>query len=74
MNLTEQHLLDIYNIVFSSVHSNGFKTAEIRTLLFDREYWFLEKPKENWYDNVIKYLESIGFDLSLLKINNSLKN
>ena len=74
MNLTEQQLLEIYDIVFSNVHSNGFKTAEVRTLLFDREYWFMQKPKENWYVNLIQYLQSINFDLSLLKMNSAFKN
>jgi glucan phosphoethanolaminetransferase (alkaline phosphatase superfamily) len=74
MNLTEQQLLEIYDIVFSNVHSKGFKTAEVRTLLFDREYWFMQKPKENWYENLIQYLQSINFDLSLLKMNSAFKN
>lgn len=74
MNLTEQQLLEIYNIVFSDVHSNGFKTAEVRTLLFDRDYWFMQKPKENWYGNLIQYLQAIKFDLSLLKMNRLFTN
>jgi hypothetical protein len=74
MNLTEQQLLEIYNIVFSDVHSNGFKTAEVRTLLFDRDYWFMQKPKENWYENVIEFLKSINFDLSLLQMNRLFTN
>ena len=74
MNLTEQQLLKIYDIVFSDVHSNGFKTAEVRTLLFDRDYWFMQKPKENWYENVIEFLKSINFDLSLLQMNRLFTN
>ena len=74
MNLTEQQLLEIYDIVFSDVHSNGFKTAEVRTLLFDRGYWFMQKPKENWYENVIEFLKSINFDLSLLQMNRLFTN
>lgn len=74
MNLTEQQLLHIYDIVFSKVHSNGFKTSEVRSLLFNRDYWFLEKPNENWYDSVTEYLQSIDFDLSLLKMNHLFKN
>ena len=67
--LTTDQLLSIYDLVFSSVHSNGFKTAEIKTLLFDDEYWFLEQPKEDWYSGIMSYLEVIGYDKSLLKIN-----
>lgn len=69
MKLTEQQLLEIYDLVFSSVHSNGFKTAEIKDLLFENSYWFMERPKENWKENTMKYLDTIEYDKSLLNIN-----
>ena len=69
MNLTENQLIEIYELVFSQVHSVGFKVSEIKTLLFDKDYWFLERPNESWYKNVINYLQLIGYDTSLLNIN-----
>lgn len=68
-NLTEKELLEIYDIVFNSIHSNGFKTSEIKTLLFDKEYWFLELPKENWKDNLRSYFNNIDYNKSKLNIN-----
>lgn len=67
--LTEDELIAAYNVVFSQTHSNGFKTSEIKDLLFDETYWFNESPNENWYKNLIDYLNSIQFDIDLLKIN-----
>lgn len=69
---TEQQLLEIYDLVFSSTHSNGFKTSEIKDLLFESDYWFLEKTKENWKSDLINYLESNGIDKSNLNANKSL--
>ena len=69
---TEQQLLEIYDLVFSSVHSNGFKTSEIKDLLFESDYWFLEKPKENWKSDLINYLDSHGIDKSNLNANKAL--
>lgn len=69
---TEQQLLEIYDLVFSSTHSNGFKTSEIKDLLFESDYWFLEKPKENWKSDLISYLDSNGIDKSNLDANKSL--
>ena len=69
---TEQQLLEIYDLVFSSTHSNGFKTSEIKDLLFEPDYWFLEKPKENWKSDLINYLDSNGIDKSNLNANKAL--
>lgn len=69
---TEHQLLEIYDLVFSSTHSNGFKTSEIKDLLFESDYWFLEKPKENWKSDLINYLDSNGIDKSNLNANKAL--
>ena len=69
---TEKQLLEIYDLVFSSTHSNGFKTSEIKDLLFEPDYWFLEKPKENWKSDLINYLDSNGIDKSNLNANKAL--
>jgi len=70
--LTETQYLEIYDLVFTSVHSSGFKASEIRCLLFDADYWFLEKPKENWESNLFSYLENIQYDKSQLNINSAI--
>jgi len=68
-DLTTQQLLEIYDLVFSDIHSEGFKTSEIKALLFDNTYWFLKRPKENWKENLVQYLNSINYDMSLLNMN-----
>lgn len=71
--LNKEHLLKISDIVFSdSAHSKGFKVQEIKDLLFEDDYWFLEKPNKNWYNKTIEYLESINYDISFLNINSTL--
>jgi hypothetical protein len=67
--LTDDQLIDIYKIIFSDIHSDGFMKSEIKTLLFDSKYWFLTKPKENWYDKLMQYLNNINFDISELNMN-----
>lgn len=67
--LKRQNLVEIFDFIFSTTHSNGFKESEIKSLLFDRDYWFLEAPKENWKSALHKYLDGIGYDKSQLKIN-----
>lgn len=63
MNLTDEQLIDIYHIVFNDVHFNGFMVSEVKNLLYDPEYTFLQRPKSvGWHDDVIKYLEDNGFD------------
>ena len=67
--LDKKNLLDIYDLIFTDVHSDGFKVAEIKDLLFNNTYWFLEKPKDNWQSELMSYLEKIGYDKSNLKMN-----
>jgi len=69
---TEHQLLEIYDLVFSSTHSNGFKTSEIKDLLFESDYRFMEKPNENWKSDLINYLNSNGIDKSNLNANKAL--
>lgn len=70
--MKEQQLLEIYDLVFSSVHSEGFKIAEVKTLLFDKDYWFLERPKESWENDLMMYLDVMGYDKSQLNMNSVL--
>jgi len=72
MKLTEENLLEIYDLVFSNIHSIGFKTAEIKNLLFESDYWFLENPKSNWKINLMAYLKNINYDTNNLNMNKSI--
>jgi hypothetical protein len=69
-DLTDENLIDIYHIIFTDIHSRGFMTAEIKNLLFEPDYWFLQPPKKkDWHDDVIEYLKGINYDTSNLNIN-----
>ena len=68
-DLTAEQLLEIYDLVFSEIHSEGFKIAEIKVLLYDNTYWFLTKPKDNWKQDLTQYLISINYDKSQLDMN-----
>jgi len=72
--MTDEQYLQAYDIVFSSIHSDGFKKSEIKDLLFNNNYWFLEKPNENWHSKLTEYLESIYFDFDTLNLNKKLLN
>lgn len=69
MNLTDDQLIEIYHIIFTDIHSNGFMTSEVKDLLFHPDYWFLTKPKEGWYTNLIQYLNQIELNLTDININ-----
>lgn len=73
MKLTEEQLIEVYHIVFADIHSNGFMAAEAKDLLYESDYWFLQRPKnEGWYDDVVEYLDGIGYDTSNLNVNPAL--
>ena len=67
--LDKKNLLDICDLIFTDVHSDGFKVAEIKDLLFNNTYWFLEKPKDNWQSELMSYLNKIDYDKSKLNMN-----
>ncbi|MDR6734200.1 hypothetical protein [Sphingobacterium sp. 2149] len=66
--LTEIQMFDLFAITFSSNHSPGFKTAEVKTMLTDQDYWFLERPKEGYKEAVLDYLKENGFELPVTSI------
>ena len=51
-NFTDEQLIEMYNCVFDTTHSDGFKKSEIKDLLFDMDYQFIESIKENWEVNL----------------------
>lgn len=69
MELTDKQLLELYNIVWCTTHSDGFKKSEIECLLFEPTYWFLIKPIDGWKDKLIEYLISIDYDVSKTTLN-----
>ena len=70
--MTDTQLIEIYHIVFSNAHSPGFMKAEVKTLLNDNEYGFIEKPNENWVSNLFKYFEDNNIKQSTLNMNPTL--
>jgi hypothetical protein len=67
--LTDEQLIECFDLVFDSTHSNGFKRSEMKDLIFDKDYWFLEKPKDGWLSSLNHYLRTISFDMSLTSFN-----
>lgn len=68
IELTNDELIHCYNIVWDSPHSDGFKSSEAKDLIFGKDFWFIHKPKYGWLDNLKIYLNNIGFNLSLTKL------
>jgi hypothetical protein len=67
MELTKEQLIECYDCVFTRVHSNGFKAAEMKNLITDKDYRFLEKPKEGWENALRSKLNELGFELDELR-------
>jgi hypothetical protein len=67
MKPTREQLIECFDCVFTSVHSGGFKEAEMKDLIYDSEYRFLERPKEGWANALRSKLEEMGFDLDALR-------
>ena len=63
VDFTQEQLIEMYNEVFSSTHSDGFKIAEMKDLLFDKDYWFMESRKENWEENLKIKLQEFGINI-----------
>lgn len=61
MVLTDEQLLECYDLVFDKVHSDGFKLAEIKDILVDRDYVFTETPLPNWRNKLEAYLCDLNF-------------
>jgi hypothetical protein len=51
-NFTDEQLIEMYDCVFDTTHSDGFKKSEIKDLLFDMDYQFMQARKENWEVNL----------------------
>lgn len=67
MELTREQLIDCYECVFTNTHSDGFKSAEMKDLISNKNYWFLEKPKEDWESSLRIKLNEFGFEFDDLR-------
>jgi len=67
MELTREQLIECYDCVFTSVHSGGFKSAEMKDLISDAKYRFIERPKEGWEIALRIKLNELGFELDELR-------
>lgn len=72
--LAETDYLKIYDLIFTETHSEGFKIAEVRTLLEDPEYCFLDKPREGWLLSLKNYLDSKAMIFSDFNMNLEMLN
>ena len=65
-NFTDSQLIKMYDCVFNTTHSDGFKKSEIKDLLFDIDYQFMEsRIKENW-DKILKD-KIVNFGYKIIK-------
>lgn len=64
----EKHLNAIYDLVFTQVHSQGFRVSEIGDLIFDKNYTFLEAPVMGWLESLkaYLYLRNLDWDIQHL--------
>lgn len=67
MKISNENLVECFDLVFSKVHSKGFKIAEISNLLYSDDYQFLEVPRENWKTNLRLFLYTINVDYEFSK-------
>lgn len=70
--MTEKQIQEIYQIVFGDGHSESFRRAEIKDLLFNDDYWFLRMPKENWEQDLSNYLNAENIDRSCFNMNRNI--
>jgi hypothetical protein len=63
VEFTEEQLIEMYNLVFKSPKSNGFMKAEMKDLLFDKDYWFMESKQDSWEENLKNKLIEFGVNL-----------
>ena len=67
MKLSREQLIELFDCVFTSVHSPGFKESEMKSLIYDSEYRFLERPKEGWESLLRAKINEMGFDLDEIR-------
>lgn len=60
-NISREHLIELYDCVFTQVHSDSFKCDEMKDLIYDSDYSFLAIPKNNWKESLIKKLKELNY-------------
>jgi len=61
--LTREELNEISDLFVDQTHSEGWKIAEAKDLMSEDYKCFIEKPKENWKENITEYLTKNGYEL-----------
>lgn len=61
-DFTDDQLVEMYNQVFTNTHSRGFMIGEMKGLLFDKDYWFMEPKKLDWEENLKNKLKEFGYE------------
>ena len=60
VDFTREQLIEMYDEVFLVSQSDGFKASEIKDLLFNNDYWFMEQRKDNWEEKLKTKLIEFG--------------
>ena len=71
--ITDEQLIELYYKIFRLSHSESFKICEMKDLLFDEKYTFIERPYKGWRQIIENYFVSNNIDKSILKINPDIK-
>jgi hypothetical protein len=62
-NFSDEQLIEMYHCVFTNKHSDGFMKAEIKDLLFKKDYWFIESKQLEWELKLKNKLIEFGITL-----------
>ena len=67
-SITREILVECFSCVFTLGHSDGFKAAEMRDLLYAEDYHFLTLPKQDWKVSLKAKLEAYGINTASIKM------
>lgn len=69
--LNNIELIHTFDLTFgkNQVLSDKFKMAEMKALLYEKDYEFLDEPLKNWHNRIINYCQNRKIDVNQFKIN-----
>lgn len=70
MRPSNTQLIECFDVIFESVHSDSFKVSEMKYLIYSSDstpYYFAEKPRDGWEIALRLTLKRMGFDLDILR-------
>lgn len=66
--LSNEELIEISDLFLNYPHSDGFRISEAKDIFTDWYLCFSSIPKQNWKENIIKYLTDKGYELPKNKL------